>query len=175
MRLTGGPYDGDEGTITGKNDDGHYRIVFRDSMHPVFNVRRKTFVLWLGNWFVEETTHGYGICPGGRLPFVNVFCTNEETTRETARENKEGGEAEEKAKERGGTESTESVETETKDTGEEEEEEEAKAKVAVDDSKYRKMLLYNMPAGALRHKMTVDGFPQHAIAAFFAVGGPGAC
>ena len=41
-------------------------------MHPVFHVRRKTFVLYLGNWFVEEATRGYGICPGGPIPLVNV-------------------------------------------------------------------------------------------------------
>eukprot|EP00947_MAST-08B_sp_MAST-8B-sp1_P003039 g3039.t1 len=79
VRLTGGPYEGDVGEITGKNEDGHYRLVFRDSVHPIFKVKRRTFVLWLGNWFVEEATLGKRICPGAPLlPFFNVTEGEEE-------------------------------------------------------------------------------------------------
>lgn len=72
LRLTGGPYAGDVGRIIGKNDAGHYRIRFEDSIHPIFKARRRPFSLWLGNWWLEEATKGYGICPGGKIPFVNV-------------------------------------------------------------------------------------------------------
>eukprot|EP00854_Cymbomonas_tetramitiformis_P020999 gene20999-25196_t len=36
VKLTGGPYAGDIGRIVGKNEDGHYRIRFEDSLHPTF-------------------------------------------------------------------------------------------------------------------------------------------
>merc|ERR1712146_492318 len=72
VRLTGGPYAGDVGKIMGKNDDGHYRIRFEDSLHPIFKVKYRPFSLWLGNWWLEEASRGYAISPGGKLPFVNV-------------------------------------------------------------------------------------------------------
>ena len=72
IRLTGGPYEGDEGTVVEKSAEGHYKVRFKDSMHPVFNVRRRTFSLWLGSWWIEMAMLGHGIVPGGKLPFINV-------------------------------------------------------------------------------------------------------
>jgi hypothetical protein len=72
VRLTGGPYAGDVGTLMGKNENGDYRIRFVDSIHPMFNTKRRAFSLWLGNWWLEQATKGFGICPGGKIPFVNV-------------------------------------------------------------------------------------------------------
>mmetsp|Transcript_6014 Transcript_6014/g.7795 ORF Transcript_6014/g.7795 Transcript_6014/m.7795 type:complete len:426 (-) Transcript_6014:63-1340(-) len=72
VRLTGGPYEGDIGTIVEKNNDGHYRIRFSESVHPAFNVLRRPFSLWLGNWHLAEASYGFGIEPGGPIPFVNV-------------------------------------------------------------------------------------------------------
>lgn len=72
LRLTGGPYSGDIGTVIGKNDAGHYRIRFVDSINPIFKAKRRPFSLWLGSWWLEEVTKGYGICPGGPMPLVNV-------------------------------------------------------------------------------------------------------
>lgn len=72
VRLTGGPYAGDVGRIIAKNEAGHYRIRVEGSIHPIFKARRRPFSLWLGNWWLEEATKGYGICPRGKIPFVNV-------------------------------------------------------------------------------------------------------
>merc|ERR1719498_1356478 len=72
VRLTGGPYAGDEVTVREKSADGHYRIRFEDSINPTFGVKRRPFSLWLGSWWIEEATHGFGITPGGRIPLVNV-------------------------------------------------------------------------------------------------------
>jgi len=72
VRLTGGPYEGDVGTIMGKSAHGDYRIRFVDSINPMFKVKRRPFSLWMGNWWLEQATNGLGICPGGKLPFVNV-------------------------------------------------------------------------------------------------------
>jgi NAD-dependent SIR2 family protein deacetylase len=72
VKLTGGPYAGDVGTVVEKNADGHYRIRFADSVHPMFNVLRRPFSLWLGNWHLAEASFGYGIEAGGPVPFVNV-------------------------------------------------------------------------------------------------------
>jgi len=79
VRLTGGPYKGDVGTVKEKSADGHYRIRFEESIHPCFNVKRRPFSLWLGSWWLQQATHGIGIVPGGRIPLVNV-----ETTAVTA-------------------------------------------------------------------------------------------
>jgi hypothetical protein len=38
VRVTGGPYEGDVGTITEKNVHGDYKIVFENSIHPGRNV-----------------------------------------------------------------------------------------------------------------------------------------
>merc|ERR1719473_1946963 len=78
VRLTGGPYEGDIGTMLSKDEHGHYRVVFRDSVHPQFRdgphaIKCKPFKLRLGRWFVEEATNGHGNCPGGPIPFVNVL------------------------------------------------------------------------------------------------------
>ena len=51
VRLTGGTYAGDVGTIMEKSADGSYRIRFEDSVHPTFNVKRRPFSLWLGSWW----------------------------------------------------------------------------------------------------------------------------
>ena len=72
VRLTGGPYEGDEGTVVEKSAAGHYRIRFEDSIHPTFKVKRRPFSLWLGSWWLTEAAAGFGITPGGRIPVVNV-------------------------------------------------------------------------------------------------------
>ena len=72
VRLTGGPYANDVGRVMERASDGSYRIRFEDSIHPTFRVKRRPFSLWLGSWWLEEATHGFGIVPGGRVPFVNV-------------------------------------------------------------------------------------------------------
>jgi len=72
VRLTGGTYEGDEGTVMLKAADGSYRIRFEDSIHPAFGVKRRPFSLWLGPWWLEAATHGRGLVPGGRVPLVNV-------------------------------------------------------------------------------------------------------
>merc|ERR1719262_434788 len=72
VKLTGGPYEGDVGTIMAKNQNGDYRIRFVDSISPMFNAKRRPFSLWLGNWWLEQATKGLGIVPGGKIPFVNV-------------------------------------------------------------------------------------------------------
>lgn len=72
IRLTGGPYEGDVGTVVEKSAEGHYRIRFVDSINPMLQMKRRPFSLWLGNWWLEEAARGYGIVPGGRIPFVNA-------------------------------------------------------------------------------------------------------
>ena len=72
VRLTGGTYAGDTGTVILKGDDGSYRIRFEDSINPTFNAKRRPFSLWLGPWWLEEATQGHGLVPGGRIPLVNV-------------------------------------------------------------------------------------------------------
>lgn len=72
VRLTGGPYEGDEGTVVEKSAAGHYRIRFEDSIHPTFGVKRRPFSLWLGGWWLREAAAGFGIVPGGKIPLVNV-------------------------------------------------------------------------------------------------------
>ena len=73
VKLTGGPYKNDVGEIVSKNQYGHYRLRFANSINPTFKVRRRTFSLWMGSWWIEMATHGRGIVPGGRLPFLNVL------------------------------------------------------------------------------------------------------
>ena len=51
MRVTGGTYAGDVGTVVERRD-GHYRIKLEDSIHPIFNVKRRPFSLWLGSWWL---------------------------------------------------------------------------------------------------------------------------
>lgn len=70
--LTGGPYQGDIGVITGKSPEGHYSIAFRNSVNRVLGVRRRPFTLWLGSWWLEMATHGHGICPGSTIPLLSV-------------------------------------------------------------------------------------------------------
>jgi hypothetical protein len=73
VRLTGGPYEGDIGVITEKSVDGHYKIKFSDSIHPVFSIKRRPFFLWLGSWWIESAVKGLGICPISNLiPLVTV-------------------------------------------------------------------------------------------------------
>jgi len=81
VRLTSGPYEGDEGEVVAKNEDGHYRLKFSDSVHPMFRgqpeksgIKRAPFSMWLGNWWVQEATQGVTNSPAGLLPFVNIPC-----------------------------------------------------------------------------------------------------
>jgi len=85
VKLTGGPYAGDIGEIMEKSQSGHYRIRFENSINPTFKAKRRPFSLWLGNWWLQEATHGYGIVPGGQIPFVNVK-DEQQTSQEVAAE-----------------------------------------------------------------------------------------
>lgn len=78
LRLTGGPYGGDVGTIVEKSLEGHYRIRVEDSINPILKMKRRPFSLWLGSWWVEQATKGYGICPGGGIPCVNTSAKADE-------------------------------------------------------------------------------------------------
>eukprot|EP01063_Lacrimia_lanifica_P022112 TRINITY_DN29805_c0_g1_i1.p1 TRINITY_DN29805_c0_g1~~TRINITY_DN29805_c0_g1_i1.p1 ORF type:complete len:397 (+),score=109.93 TRINITY_DN29805_c0_g1_i1:51-1241(+) len=71
LRVTAGPYEGDVGFVVLKNEYGHYRIRFEDSIDPTFNVKRRPFSLWLGNWWIEELTNGRAGVPGAKMPVVN--------------------------------------------------------------------------------------------------------
>lgn len=83
IRLTGGPFEGDHGTIVGKDEDGHYKVHFKDCVHPQFRGKGEAgagsnrfkcapFTMRLGVWIVDDATNGFGIVPGGPIPFVNV-------------------------------------------------------------------------------------------------------
>lgn len=72
VRLTGGPYAGDIGRVVDKSIEGHYRLRFEHSINPTFNIPRRPFSLWLGNWWLSEVSRGFGIVPGGKAPLVNV-------------------------------------------------------------------------------------------------------
>jgi len=84
VKLTGGPYEGDVGTIMAKNQNGDYRIRFVDSINPMFNAKRRPFSLWLGNWWLEQATKGLGIVPGGKIPFVNVPDATRQVSQQAA-------------------------------------------------------------------------------------------
>jgi NAD-dependent SIR2 family protein deacetylase len=58
IQLTAGPYADDIGQCTGKTSDGHYRIHFTESVHPVFNILRRPFTLTLGFWWIDLLTRG---------------------------------------------------------------------------------------------------------------------
>jgi hypothetical protein len=68
VRVTSGPGKGFEGTVLGKNEDGHYRIslpVIREgSIHH--GKGERTYLL--GSWWVQTATHG----KAAWLPVVNV-------------------------------------------------------------------------------------------------------
>jgi hypothetical protein len=82
VKVTGGPYEDCVGQITGKSKAGHYKIAcknfkiagnaFADEQLPSHLMVKRDFSLWLGNWWLESATKGFGIMPGGRIPFVNV-------------------------------------------------------------------------------------------------------
>jgi len=122
VRLTDGPYAGDIGEIIEKNSRGDYKILFENSVHPVFNIRRRSFALWMGSWWVEMAIRGRGIVPGGKIPLVNV-AANSEPKAMPAKE--------------------------------------------TDTSRYTGMRRAGIPDGAIRHKMTADGFEAAEIDAFF--------
>merc|ERR1712008_80314 len=73
---------GNVGQIVEKSNAGHYRILckgfpiagnaFADSNLPSYLAIKRDFSLWLGNWWLEEATKGFGIMPGGKIPFVTV-------------------------------------------------------------------------------------------------------
>merc|ERR1712224_568153 len=67
LRIRGGPYDGDVGTIMEKSREGHYRIRVEDSVNPILKMKRRPFSLWLGNWWLEEITKGHGNCPSSGM------------------------------------------------------------------------------------------------------------
>jgi len=82
VKMTGGPYEGCVGQIIAKSTAGHYKIsckkfniagnAFADQQLPSHLMVKRDFSLWLGNWWLESATKGFGIMPGGKIPFVNV-------------------------------------------------------------------------------------------------------
>lgn len=64
VRLTSGPYQGDEGVVLGKNREGHLRIQFR---HLVGKTPRP-FESVLGSWWVQAAVQG----DVPLLPLVNI-------------------------------------------------------------------------------------------------------
>jgi len=70
--LLGGPYDGDVGTVVEKNNDGHYRIRFEDSVNETLRLKRAPFSLWLGSWWINCIANMNSICPDSKIPLVNI-------------------------------------------------------------------------------------------------------
>jgi NAD-dependent SIR2 family protein deacetylase len=133
LRLTGGPYEGDEGCLVEKSPQGHYRLRFTQSVHPVLGVLRRPFSLWMGSWWVQQATHGHGIVPRGKLPCVNVPLQQDEDEEEC-----EGGTiAAGAAAALGGGGGGEDL------------------------SKYRQLLSRGVPEGAVRQRMAVDGVREN--------------
>lgn len=58
IQVTAGPYEHDIGKCIGKTPDGHYKIHFTESIHPVFHIRRRPFTLTLGCWWIDLLTRG---------------------------------------------------------------------------------------------------------------------
>lgn len=58
IKISAGPYEHDIGRCMGKTPDGHYKIHFTESIHPVFHIRRRLFTLTLGYWWVDLLTRG---------------------------------------------------------------------------------------------------------------------
>lgn len=95
VKMTGGPYEGCVGQIVGKSTSGHYKIsckgfniagnAFADEQLPSHLMVKRNFSLWLGSWWLEGATKGFGIMPGGKIPFVNVN-ENADTLKEGAPE-----------------------------------------------------------------------------------------
>jgi NAD-dependent SIR2 family protein deacetylase len=67
VKLTSGPYAGDEGVVTGKNAAGHYRIRF---MHQLKKNKplRAPFERLLGSWWLQSLTLG----KSKEAPIVNI-------------------------------------------------------------------------------------------------------
>jgi NAD-dependent SIR2 family protein deacetylase len=80
VKLTGGPYAGDVGTIVERSEEGHIRIRFENSINSTFMTKRRPFSLWMGSWWIEMALSGRGITPidrglpegCGMIPFLNV-------------------------------------------------------------------------------------------------------
>jgi len=82
LRITGGPYEGCVGQIIAKSRAGHYKVscknfnlvanAFADQQLPSHLMVKRDFSLWLGSWWLEGATKGFGIMPGGKIPFVNA-------------------------------------------------------------------------------------------------------
>lgn len=67
VRLTAGPYAGDEGEVIGNNLEGHYRIVFNHKLNPSKELRRP-FERVLGSWWVTAAVAG----SVPQIPVVNI-------------------------------------------------------------------------------------------------------
>mmetsp|Transcript_5247 Transcript_5247/g.8655 ORF Transcript_5247/g.8655 Transcript_5247/m.8655 type:complete len:527 (+) Transcript_5247:280-1860(+) len=67
LRLTGGPYEGDEGEVLGRNREGHLRVQFR---HLVGRTRRP-FETVLGSWWLQAAVRG----EVAQMPIVSVRTT----------------------------------------------------------------------------------------------------
>mmetsp|Transcript_486 Transcript_486/g.569 ORF Transcript_486/g.569 Transcript_486/m.569 type:complete len:316 (-) Transcript_486:386-1333(-) len=57
VRITGGVYEGDEGVVTGKNAEGHYKIRFMHTINPKQNLKAPMERV-LGTWWVEAACNG---------------------------------------------------------------------------------------------------------------------
>lgn len=67
VRLTQGPYAGDEGIVNGKQREGHYKICFMHKMKKEATTR-VPMVRVLGTWWVQAAVMG----AVDKLPLVNI-------------------------------------------------------------------------------------------------------
>ena len=67
VRISAGPYAGDEGEVIGTNLEGHIRIVFNHKLHPKKPLRRP-FERVLGLWWIEAAEAGSVV----QMAIVNV-------------------------------------------------------------------------------------------------------
>lgn len=160
VRLTGGPYEGDVGRVVEKNGDGHYRVQFKDSIHPELKMRRKNFSLWLGCWWVADTIAGRALCPGASVPLVNV--SDEEfaavraakRAQDRSRAHKAGDLAQYAQMLKAGV-PLPAVEAKMGRDG-------------VDLGKYRRMLKVGVPASVVKAQMAKDKLPEEVAGAVLA-------
>ena len=73
VKLTGGMYKNNYDLVLGKNEIGHYRILFA---HPRKETKsdksHDTKIRLLGNWWLQAGVEGHGVVEGGLFPLVNV-------------------------------------------------------------------------------------------------------
>jgi len=68
VKLTAGPYAGDEGEVMSRMSDGHWRIQFKHCVNPKRSKTKVPFVRVLGAWWVESAV----LASVPALPIVNI-------------------------------------------------------------------------------------------------------